>query len=142
MRLDLHGMEGKNPNYYMKTLLLSLLLVLGAPSAVAQTYSVTGPVSVKAGGPFKVSWTVTGMALRTRDTIAMCDSAGRWISYAPTGGLASGTMTFTAAPIPVLTIKYFRTGTLGGSLISTPTAVTYIYVIPYPLTPTAAYELH
>lgn len=114
----------------MKTFLLSLLLALGALSAPAQTYTVTGPVSVKAGGPFKVSWSITGTALRSRDTIAMCDNAGRWLSYAPTGGLPIGTMTFTAAPIPILTIKYFRTGTLGGSLISTPTAVTYVYVIP------------
>lgn len=130
MRHDLHGMEGKNLNHHMKTLLLSLFLVLGAFSATAQTYTVTGPVSVKAGGPFKVSWAVTGTVLRTRDTIAMCDSAGHWLSYAPTGGLASGTMTFTAAPIPVLTIKYFRTGTLGGSLVSTPAATTWVYVIP------------
>lgn len=114
----------------MKTLLLSLILIFGALSAAAQTYTVTGPVSVKAGGPFQVKWTVTGTALRSRDTIAMCDSAGRWLSYAPTGGLASGSVTFTAAPIPILTIKYFRTGTLGGSLISTPAAVTYVYVIP------------
>lgn len=114
----------------MKTLLLSLILVLGALSATAQSYTVTGPVSVKAGGPFKIAWSVTGTALRSRDTIAMCDSVGRWLSYAPTGGLASGTMTFTAAPIPILTIRYYRTGTLGGSLISTPAAFTYVYVIP------------
>lgn len=112
--------------------LVVLFLAIGLFQAFGQSavYTVTGPASVKAGGAFNVTWSVVGSAVKAYDTIAMCDASGRWLSYAPTGGLATGRVTFVAASVPVLTIKYFKTGYLGRSINPSPAAVTWVYVIP------------
>lgn len=113
----------------MKLLLIALILTLVATAANAQ-YSVTGSVSVKAGGVFTVTWKAPTDALRTYDTIAVCNG-NTWLAHAATGGAVRGTTTFTAAPVPLLTIKYFRSNPwFPGALDATPVATFQTYVIP------------